>query len=82
MESSSSITKKIDEFIFGQVENFKNSSTYQQFIDQFSGLDNAAQKHINHFFAILVVLIPLLLIGFLEFKNYKLNSVLDTKRER
>ena len=81
MENSSSISKKIDEFVFGQVENFKNSSTYQQFMDQFSGLDDSAQKYINHLFAVLVVFIPLLLIGVLEFQNYKLKSGLNTKRD-
>jgi hypothetical protein len=78
---NSSISKKIDEFIFGQVENFKNSATYQQFMDQFSGLDDSAQKYTNHIFAVLVVLIPLLLIGVLEFQNYKLKSVLNIKRD-
>jgi len=81
MDNSSSISKKIDEFVFGQVDNFKNSSTYQQFIDQFSGLDDSAQKHINHFFAILVVLIPLILIGIVEVQSYKMSKTLDIKRE-
>lgn len=81
MENSSSISKKIDEFIFGQVDNFKNSSTYQQVMDQFLALDDNVQKHLNQFFAILVVLIPIILIVILEIQNFKLMETLNTKRD-
>jgi len=81
MENSSSVFKKIDEFVFGQVENFKNTPTYQQFIDQFSGQDDFLQKNENHIFAILVVLIPLILIAIIEIQNFQLSKTLDIKRD-
>ncbi|RLA65407.1 MAG: hypothetical protein DRQ88_03345 [Epsilonproteobacteria bacterium] len=80
MENSSSITKKIDEFVFGQVDSFKNSSIYQQIMDQFSTLDDSAQKHINQFFAILVVFVPIILIVVLEIQSYKIGTRLNIKR--
>jgi len=81
MENSSSIFKKLDEYVFSQVENFKTSSTYQQFMDQFSSQDDSVQKYSNHVFAFLLVLIPIFLCLFFGYKNIKLGKALNIKRK-
>ncbi len=72
--------KKIDEFIFSQIDNLKASPTYQQMIDQVSSLDDESQKKINYSLSIFIVLFPILIILFLVWKNVDVNNSLKLKR--
>jgi hypothetical protein len=72
--------KKIDEFIFAQIDNLKASSAYQQLIDQASELDDESQKKINYGLSILIVLFPIMVIFFLMWKNIDVNNSLKLKR--
>lgn len=73
--------KKIDEFIFSQIDNLKASPVYQQMIDQVSSLDDESQKKINYGLSIFIVLFPILIILFLVWKNVDLNNSLKLKRD-
>ena len=72
--------KKIDEFVFNQIENLKASSVYQQFIDQTSDIDDETQKKLNYGLSILIVLFPIMIIFFLVWKNIDVNNQLRLKR--
>jgi hypothetical protein len=72
--------KKIDEFIFAQIDNLKASSAYQQLIDQASELDDESQKKINYGLSVLIVLLPIMVIFFLVWKNIDVNNSLKLKR--
>ena len=81
MKNSSSIFRKIDEFIFNQIENFKNSSIYQQVIELFSDQEDVVQKYINYISSTVIVLIPLLLILFFQIKNFNISNTVNIKRD-
>lgn len=72
--------KKIDEFIFSQIDNLKTSPVYQQMLDQVSSLDDESQKKINYGLSIFIVFCPILIILFLVWKNVDLNNSLKLKR--
>ncbi len=65
MSNGSPSFKKIDEFIFSQIDNLKASPVYQQMIDQVSSLDDESQKKINYGLSIFIVFFPILIILFL-----------------
>ncbi len=81
MNNGVSIFKKIDEFIFTQIENFKSSTSYQQILDLTSGLDDEGQKKVNYIFSILVVLFPIFIIFFLVWQNVDVQKSLKIKRD-
>ena len=81
MNNGTSVFKKIDEFVFSQVDNFKGSSSYQQIMDLTSGLDDEAQRKANYAFSIFVVLLPILIIFFLIWQNVDVQKSLKTKRD-
>lgn len=81
MSNGSPSFKKIDEFVFSQIDNLKASPVYQQMIDQVSSLDDESQKKINYGLSIFIVFFPILIILFLVWKNVDLNNSLKLKRD-
>ncbi len=81
MNNGISVFKKIDEFVFGQIENFKGSASYQQLMDLTSGLDDDAQRKANYAISITIVLLPILIIFFLIWQNVDVQKSLKTKRD-
>lgn len=81
MDNGNSVFKKVDEYVFSQVENFKSSSNYQQLLDLISGLDDESQKKINYILSILIVSLPLLIILFLGWQNIGVHKSLKLKRD-
>lgn len=80
MSNRTSTFKKIDEFIFTQLENFKASSAFQQMLDLTSSLDEEVQKKINYSISIFIVIFPILIIFFLVWKNTDAQNDLKIKR--
>lgn len=80
MSNRISTFKKIDEFIFAQIENFKTSSIYNQLLDLTSSLDDEAQKKVNYAVSIFIVLFPIMIIFFLVWKNIDVQNALKIKR--
>jgi len=81
MNNGISVFKKIDEFVFAQIENFKASTSYQQLMDLTAGLDDEAQRKANYAISIAIVLLPILIIFFLIWQNVDVQKSLKTKRD-
>jgi hypothetical protein len=79
MSNNSSIFQKIDEFVFGQIESLITNTNFQQFLDQFSSLEENVQKVLNYIFSVLIVIIPLIIVIGLEIYHFTLSSKMNIK---
>lgn len=81
MSEKKIVFKKMDEFVFKYVDQFKESQAYQNFRTQLSSLNDVQFKVTNQAISLILILIPLLLLSILLFINYSSNRDLDTKRD-
>lgn len=68
--SKLSVMKPIDNIVTTNVEKLKESSEYQKFLDSYNSWEDKIQNGFKAGLLFLVVLIPLIIIGFFTFLNY------------
>ncbi|MCY4524275.1 MAG: hypothetical protein OXB84_06015 [Halobacteriovoraceae bacterium] len=73
--------RNIDEFLFKQIDRFKNSNYFQKYIDEISKLEEHHQRKINQALIFLLLCSPILMVLFLFLGNYSIKSELATKRD-
>lgn len=76
-----SLFKKIDSFVFKQVDLFKASQLYIKIQEPLNMIDDDLRLIINNVFSSVLVLIPLIFIGILMFNNYRLKKEINLKKE-
>lgn len=77
----SSLFKKIDSFVFKQVNLFKASPFYLKIQEPLNLIDDDLRLVVNNVLSSLLVLTPLILIGILMFNNYLLRKNVSLKKE-
>lgn len=76
-----SLFKKIDSFVFKQVDLFKASPIYVKIQEPLNLIDDDLRLVINNILSCIVILIPLIFIGILMFNNYRLKKEITLKKE-
>lgn len=79
--SSESIFKKLDTFVFNQIDSFFENASVQPLLEKFTTLDEDTQKGLNQIFAIFTILIPVAIVIFFLFQNNMAKRELETKQE-
>lgn len=74
MSDSTSLFQKIDQFIFRQVDQFKNTSFFMKLQDKYTALDDNLQKILQQILVLALFLIPLLLLLLLWSGNQSLRK--------
>lgn len=77
----SSLFKKIDSFVFKQVDLFKASPVYIKIQEPLNLIDDDLRLIINNVISSVLILIPLIFIGILMFNNYRLKKEISLKKE-
>ena len=80
-ENKESIFKKIDTFLFKQVDVFKASAVYAKIQEPMSLMDDEVRLYVNNSIAILFIIIPLFFIGFFLYLNLNLRAENKVKKE-
>jgi hypothetical protein len=80
-ENKESLFKKIDTFLFKQVDVFKASAVYAKIQEPMSLMDDEVRLYVNNSIAILFVIIPLFFLGFFLYLNLNLRSENKIKKE-
>ena len=81
MTEKKPIFRFVDEFVFKQIDNLKNSQPYLEAIRQMNSLNDFQLKIINQITTLVVVAIPLVIVLIIFFINLSFNSQLDVKRD-
>lgn len=77
----SSLFKKIDSFVFKQVDLFKASPVYVKIQEPLNLIDDDLRLIINNVISSILILIPLIFIGILMLNNYRLKKEIALKKE-
>ncbi|OFZ25670.1 MAG: hypothetical protein A2381_11875 [Bdellovibrionales bacterium RIFOXYB1_FULL_37_110] len=73
--------KSIDQIIFNQIDLFKNTKYYEQFMDFMNQLSDDQQRLVTYVISAIFILGPLLVVGIIGLNTYTLKSNLNTKKE-
>lgn len=76
-----SLFKKIDTFVFKQVDLFKASPIYAKIQEPLNLIDDDLRLIINNVLSSILVLTPLVFIGILMFNNYRLKKEITLKKD-
>lgn len=77
--TSQPVFKKIDRSVFEQIDKFKTGPNYATIQDFYNGLDEEQQKVFKAILNLVLVLIPVLFLGFLFWQNRTLQSELELR---
>lgn len=80
LNSSGPILKKVDKAVFEQVDKFKLTPNYTALQDFYNGLDEEQQKIFKAALNLVLVLLPLLFLGFLFWQNLNLQKEYDLRK--
>jgi hypothetical protein len=75
------IFKKIDTFLFKQVDAFKGSAVYAKIQEPMALMDDEVRLYVNNSIAILFIIIPLIFLGFFFYLNLNLRNENKIKKE-
>ena len=73
--------KAIDQIIFNQIDLFKNTKYYEQFMDYMNQLNYEHQRLVTYLISAVFIFGPLLIVGIMGLNTYGLKSNLNTKKE-
>lgn len=76
-----SLFKKIDSFVFKQVDLFKASPIFIKIQEPLNLIDDDLRLVVNNIISSILILIPLIFIGVLMFNNYRLKKEIALKKE-
>lgn len=76
-----SLFKKIDSFVFKQVDLFKASPVFIKIQEPLNLIDDDLRLVVNNIISSILILIPLIFIGVLMFNNYRLKKEITLKKE-
>jgi len=73
------IFKKIDRFLFNQVDTIKTHPEYLKIMEKLSSLDDQLKVIINQCISFMLIFFPLIIALFIFFQNYKLKNHKEVK---
>ena len=73
--------KAIDQIIFNQIDLFKNTKYYEQFMDYMNQLNYEHQRLVTYLISGVFIFGPLLIVGIMGINTYSLKSNINTKKE-
>ncbi len=73
------LLKKIDKDIFGRIDKFKQTPNYNGLQDFYNGLEEEQQKVFKAAGILVILLIPVMVLGFFVWQNNSLKSDLDLR---
>lgn len=76
-----SIFKKIDTFIFKQIDNAKSDANFSKLVDSFSSLSEQETRYIQQFLAFGFIIFPYLIIAFLYWGNIQNQKLINLKKQ-
>lgn len=80
LNSSAPLLKKLDKAVFEQVDKFKLTPNYTALQDFYNGLDEEQQKLFKAALNLVLVLLPLLFLGFLFWQNLNLHKEYELRK--
>lgn len=78
--TSTPILKKLDKAVFEQVDKFKLTPNYTGLQDFYNGLDEEQQKIFKALLNLVLVLLPVLFLGFLFWQNLNLHNEYELRK--
>lgn len=81
LSTSQPLFKKVDRAVFEQVDKFRLSPNYTAIQDFYNGLEEEQQKVFKALLNLVLVLLPLLFLGFLFWQNSQLQADLAVRKQ-
>jgi len=75
------IFKKLDTFIFSNIEKFKKTPGYSNLVEIYTGLEEEQQKIMKVIFLFSIFLIPFALVSLIYWQNSKLKDELNVRTQ-
>jgi hypothetical protein len=76
-----SFLKKIDSFLFKQIDHYQSRQSFQELAEKYNSLDEDLQKFFNQFLSFLVVLGPIFLVLIFAIHNFKVKNKVKVKHQ-